>query len=114
MSPLRWDISPSRDTLAAYRNIKISLCVYMGVSFRLSCRDVFHTVSAWRDILSGRDDFLHVNRNRRDILPCRDEIGVTVHAFNPRTMAHKYVADFVQETRYVLSEQTYVSLRAAG
>ena len=64
----------------------------MGFSSRPVLPGCFHPFSAWRDIPSGRDDFLHVNRNRWDIPPCRDEIDVTAHAFNPRTMRRKYFA----------------------
>ena len=35
----------------------------MGFSSRPVLPGCFHPVSAWRDIPSGRDDFLHVNRN---------------------------------------------------
>ena len=57
--------------------MQFSICVYMGFSSRPVLPRCFHPISAWRDIPSGRDDFLHVNRNKPNIPPCRDEIDVT-------------------------------------
>ena len=85
MIPLCGDISPGRVTPAAYRNIQYNTYNFHFVSTYdirsvLSCRYVLVSVSAWRDIPSGRDDLLHVNKKRRDVTLSRDEIDDTTHA----------------------------------
>ena len=77
----------------AGKHIQFSLYVYTGISSRPVLPGCFHPVSARRDIPSSRDDFLHINRNKRDSPPCRDEISVNAHALNMRIMIIKCFAD---------------------
>ena len=75
MMPPCWDISPSLDTLAAYRSTyNFHFCVYMAYSSRPVLPGFFHLVSVWRDIPSGLDDLLLVNGNSRD------DLEVNTHA----------------------------------
>ncbi len=62
------DISQNHHTRLPIGTITISFYAYMGVSYHLG-----------KNTSSSPKGFLDVNRNKRDSLLCRYEMGVSVH-----------------------------------